>query len=97
MPPPQPSKGVLNRTNPEVAAEPSDVPANTQTPIGAVDGGVAPPQGVTNDQEMGGLLPPSHWTQLAEVGKNQQLDERGRGIPSCVAGSCQPLPSTLAD
>lgn len=51
-----------------MAAELSDVAANTQTPIGAIDDVVSPSQGVTNEQEMGGLLPPSHWTQLAEVG-----------------------------
>lgn len=50
-------------------AELSDVAADTQTPIGTVDDDVPPPQGVTNEQEMGGLLPPSHWTQLAEVGE----------------------------
>lgn len=93
MPPPQPSEGV-HCTNPEAAAELSDDPANiSQTPT---DAGVALPHGVTQDQEMGGLLPPSHWTQLAEVGEIPANTKHYRGGEGMLMMSL-PLPANHAE
>lgn len=71
MPNPELTQGE-GRTSPEVAAGPSGVPADNRAPNEAAE--VASPDngGISEPEVGGGLLPPSHWTQLAEVGDHQQ-------------------------
>lgn len=59
--------GDAGRASPEAAAGPSGVPADGRSPNDAAEDAPLDNRGA-NEAEMGGLLPPSHWTQLAEVG-----------------------------
>lgn len=61
----------VEHTSPEVAAGSSGGLTNAPAPIGAA-GKDSPQHGASSGRENEGLLPPSHWTQLAEVGDYEQ-------------------------
>ncbi|KAJ4423997.1 hypothetical protein N0V82_001244 [Gnomoniopsis sp. IMI 355080] len=93
MPNPELAKGV-GRTSPEVAAGPSGAPADSRSPNEAADD-VSPDIRATSEPEVGGgLLPPSHWTQLAE---DQRLENDNDSAFGDTASSTDSITSSILE
>ncbi|KAJ4385517.1 hypothetical protein N0V93_009946 [Gnomoniopsis smithogilvyi] len=90
---PEPSQDV-GRASPEVAAGSSGgTPAATRSPSDAAEAALSDNEGA-NESEMGGLLPPSHWTQLAE---DQRLENDNDSAFGDTASSTDSITSSILE